>query len=58
MIIVLQSLGAQVQFDSEKNILEVDTTNFQNNPLVAGLSIKKFRASLLVLVHFWRALKM
>ncbi|MFA5998563.1 MAG: UDP-N-acetylglucosamine 1-carboxyvinyltransferase [Candidatus Babeliales bacterium] len=47
MILVLESLGAQVQFDSEKNILEVDTTNLQNNPL-AQESVKKFRASLLI----------
>ena len=47
MIMVLQSLGAQVQFEAEKNLLEVDTTNLQNNPLAQD-SIKKFRASLLV----------
>jgi len=47
MIMVLESLGAQVQFDAEKNILEVDTTHVENHPL-AQESVKKFRASLLV----------
>ncbi|MCX5923619.1 MAG: UDP-N-acetylglucosamine 1-carboxyvinyltransferase [Candidatus Dependentiae bacterium] len=47
MIMVLESLGATVQFDAEKNILEVDTTYLENRPL-AQESVKKFRASLLV----------
>lgn len=47
MILVLESLGAIVIFDTERNILEVDTTNLENHPL-AQESVKKFRASLLV----------
>lgn len=47
MIFILESLGVKVQFDVEKNILEVDTTNLQNSQL-AQESVKKFRASLLV----------
>lgn len=47
MILVLESLGARVSFDAEKNILEVDTKFLENNPLAQD-SIKKFRASLLV----------
>lgn len=47
MIFVLESLGSAIRFDVENNLLEVDTTHLQNNPL-AQESIKKFRASLLV----------
>lgn len=47
MILVLESLGATIVFDAEANILEVDTTGLQNNPLAQD-SVKKFRASLLV----------
>lgn len=47
MIQVLLSLNAMVDFDAEHNILRVDTTRLQNNPL-AQESIKKFRASLLL----------
>ena len=48
MIGILQSLGVQVFFDKEKNILEVNTTTLQHNE-IAQDCVKKFRASLLVL---------
>lgn len=48
MIGILKSLGAQIQFDEEHNILEVDTLTLQHNE-IAQECVKKFRASLLVL---------
>lgn len=48
MIGVLESLGVQIQFDEEQNILEVDTSTLQHNK-IAQECVKKFRASLLVL---------
>jgi UDP-N-acetylglucosamine 1-carboxyvinyltransferase len=47
MIQIMKSLGAHIQFDSEKNILEVDTTDLANN-LLDQDAVRKFRASLLI----------
>ncbi|MBP7854699.1 hypothetical protein KAZ82_02045, partial [Candidatus Babeliales bacterium] len=47
MITILQTLGAITEFDEEKNILSVDTTNLDNYGLQQD-AVKKFRASLLL----------
>jgi len=47
MIEIMQSLGAQIQFDQENNIVEIDTTHVQNNSLNQE-AVRKFRASLLI----------
>jgi UDP-N-acetylglucosamine 1-carboxyvinyltransferase len=47
MIEILKSLGAQIQFDSQANILEVDTTEIVPGNLNQE-AVKKFRASLLI----------
>jgi len=47
MIEIMQSLGAQIQFDQENNIVEVDTIHVQNNSLNQE-AVRKFRASLLI----------
>lgn len=44
---ILKSLGAQIQFDSEENILEVDTTQLSIGNLNQE-AVRKFRASLLI----------
>ncbi|MBI2345134.1 UDP-N-acetylglucosamine 1-carboxyvinyltransferase [Candidatus Dependentiae bacterium] len=47
MIEILKSLGAKIQFDSQSNVVEVDTT--QLNPGILNQdAVKKFRASLLI----------
>ncbi len=47
MIKILQSLGAQVQFDATANIAEIDTTYLHYESLDQQ-AVKKFRASLLI----------
>lgn len=48
MIQILESLGAVIVFDRERNILEVDTSHVQPNN-IAQDCVKKFRASFLIL---------
>ncbi len=47
MIQILKSLGAQIQFDLETNILEVDTTQINPGNLNQE-AVRKFRASFLI----------
>lgn len=47
MIKILQSLGASVNFDSEKNIATIDTTRLHYE-FLDQQAVKKFRASLLI----------
>lgn len=48
MIRLLKNLGATVQFDQEKNILDVDTSNLSSIQVSADI-MKKMRASILVM---------
>lgn len=48
MIQILESLGALIVFDRERNILEVDTSHIHPNS-IAQDCVKKFRASFLIL---------
>lgn len=47
MIEILKSLGAEIQFDPQTNILEVDTKNLNPGNLNQD-AVRKFRASLLI----------
>jgi UDP-N-acetylglucosamine 1-carboxyvinyltransferase len=47
MIEILKSLGAQIQFNAQANILEVDTTQINQGNLNQD-AVRKFRASLLI----------
>jgi len=47
MIEILKSLGAEIQFDAQKNILEIDTKNLNQGNLNQE-AVRKFRASLLI----------
>lgn len=48
MIALLKNMGATVQFDQEKNILDIDTTNISSVQVSADI-MKKMRASILVM---------
>ena len=48
MILILESLGAVIVFDRERNILEVDMSYLQHDA-IAQEYVKKFRASFLIL---------
>lgn len=47
MIKIMESIGAEIVFDQDSNVLTVDTTHIENGQLCQD-SIRKFRASLLI----------